>query len=240
MDNNASAPTMTSVANSISNQDDYLADLKQPASPFRGVLPSRYSNFAVRMKPPDVLYGENLLVPYPDNPFETPGSGMVNAAYALASYNRMVNSFSLLPIAGIGSFEMLGLAEGHPSIANLPYRYSLYAYMWDYYTDNPTNKLNYPSGNFAYIPLGLSDPTGEYATAYWLIGYGDENTLKNSPYNELLSNPNFPNLPRPMGDGDPTTPPAQGSYEFMVGQFVKGALVIKATKYEEQLSIDRS
>jgi prepilin-type N-terminal cleavage/methylation domain-containing protein len=51
MDNNASAPAMTAAAATIVNQDDYLGDLKQPGSPFRGVLPTHYSNFAVRMKP---------------------------------------------------------------------------------------------------------------------------------------------------------------------------------------------
>jgi prepilin-type N-terminal cleavage/methylation domain-containing protein len=239
MDNNAAAPAMTAAAATIVNQDDYLGDLKPPGSPFRGILPTHYSNFAVRMKSPDALFGENLLVPYPDNPLKTPGTGMINVAYALGSYNKTINTFSLLPITGITTPAPTGLAAGFPVITNLPYRYSIYAYMWDYYTDNPTNKLNYPQGNFAYIPLGLSDPSGEFATAYWLIGYGDEDTLKDSPYNELLNNANFPNFPPPMGDGDPTTPPVPGSYEFMVRHFVKGALVIKATKYEDQISIDR-
>lgn len=221
------------------NQDDFLADLKQPRSPFRDVLPQRYTSFAVRMKPPDALYAENLLVPYPDNPLKPPGQGMINVAYTLGTYHKNINTFSLLPITDSYSPSPIGLAPGYPNINNVTWRYSIYANMWDHYTNNPVNQWNYPSGEFAYIPLGLSDPSGEYATAYWLIGYGDEDTLKNSPYNRLLDNPNFPNFPPPMGDGNPTTPPIPGSYEFSVRQFVKGALVIKASKYENQLVIDR-
>ncbi len=231
--------TDTILARSKPNQDDFLSDIKQPRSPFRDVLPKRYTSFAVRMKPPDALFAENLLVPYPDNPMRAPGQGMINTAYTLGTYHKNINTFSLLPITSSFSPSPTGLAPGHPNINNLTWRYSIYAYMWDYYTDNPTNQGNYPIGEFAYIPLGLSDPSGEYATAYWLIGYGDENTLKNSPYNRLLDNPNFPNFPSPMGDGDPTTAPTAGTYEFSVRQFVKGALVIKASKYERQLVIDR-
>ena len=218
------------------NEDDYLSDIKLPRSPFRAVLPNRYS---VWMKPIDALYGENLLVPYPDNPLKAPGQGMVNVAYTLGTYHKSINTFSLLPITYPDRDPRIGLSQGRPSIGNAIYRYSVYEYGWDFYTDNPTNKWNYPSGEFAYIPIGLSDPSGEYATDYWLIGYGDENTLKNSPYNQLLDNPNFPNLPPPMGDGNPTTAPVPGTYEHSVREFVVGALVIKATKYENQLSIDR-
>ena len=232
----------------IVNQDDYLDDTKADRSPFRDVLPSRFSNFPKPMRAIDALYDEHLLVPYPDNPLRPPGTGMVNVAYTLGSFQKNINTFSLLPITGITSPDPIGLAPGRPipapgtnppSIRPYIYKYSIYAYMWDYYTANPTNKNNYPFGDFAYIPLGLSDPSGEYATDYWLIGYGDQGTLMNSAYNQLLDNLNFPNLPPPMGDGDPSTPPAAGTYEYMVRQFVKGALVIKATKYENQLSIDQ-
>jgi prepilin-type N-terminal cleavage/methylation domain-containing protein len=232
--------TSTIEAASQTNQDDFLSDIKQPRSPFRDVLPKRYTSFAVRMKPPDALFGESLLVPYPDNPLKAPGQGMINVAYTLGTYHKSINTFSLLPISA-DSTSRVGLAPGYPNSNNAMWRYSIYAHMWDYYTDNPVNKWNYPVGEFAYIPLGLSDPSGEYATAYWLIGYGNENTLKNSPYNQLLNNPNFPNFPSSMGgDGNPTTPPTPGTYEHSVRQFVKGALIIKTSKYEDQLVIDRS
>jgi prepilin-type N-terminal cleavage/methylation domain-containing protein len=238
----------TAIAQYTVNQDDYLDDTKQLPSPFRRVMSAKYSLFSARMRPIDALFEESLLVPYPDNPLKPPGIGMVNTAYALGSYYKATNNFSLVPITGFTSPPYLGLAPGYPkpvytaggpTIDAHVYKYSIYAYMWDYYTDNPVNQWNYPEGDFAYIPLGLSDATGRYATDYWLIGYGDQNTLKNSPYNQLLSNPNFPNLPPPLGDGFSNTPPAPGSYEFMVRQFVRGALIIKATKYEDQLSIDR-
>ena len=235
-------------ANAVVNQDDYLDDTKPDSSPFRAVLPSRYSNYPKPMKAIDALYDEHLLVPYPDNPLRPPGTGMVNVAFTLGSFQMNINTFSLLAITGVTSPNPIGLAPGRPipfpgsdppSIRSYIYKYSIYAYMWDYYTPNPTNKNNYPYGDFAYIPLGLSDPSGEYATDYWLIGYGDQGTLMNSPYNQLLENLNFPNLPPPMGDGNPATPPTPGSYEYQVRQFVKGALVIKATKFENQLSIDQ-
>ncbi|MBU1024285.1 type II secretion system GspH family protein [bacterium] len=219
---------------SQANQDDYLSDTKLPRSPFRAVLPSRYSvNPNVRMRSIDALYGENLLVPYPDNPLKPPGQGMVNVAYTLGTFQKNINTFSLLPIVYSDIGPRIGLSPGYPNIGNGTYRYSVYQYWWDDYMPN------YPAGEFAYIPVGLSDPSGEYATDYWLIGYGDESILLNSPYNQLLDNPNFPNLPRPLGDGNPSTPPVWGSYEHTVRQFVRGALVIKATKYEDQLSINR-
>ena len=236
------------ISNATVNQDDYLDDTKPDSSPFRWTLPSRYSSFPKPMKAIDALYDEHLLVPYPDNPLRGPGTGMVNVAYTLGSFQQNINAFSLLPITGITSPDPIGLAPGRPipypgtnppSIKPYVYKYSIYAYMWDYYTSNPTNKNNYPYGDFAYIPLGLSDPSGKYATAYWLIGYGDQNTLMNGPYNHLLDNPNFPNFPPPLGDGNPATPPSAGSYEFMVRQFIKGALGIKASKYVNQISIDQ-
>lgn len=231
--------TSTIEADSKPNQDDFLSDIKQPRSPFRDVLPKRYTSFAVRMKPPDALFGESLLVPYPDNPLKAPGQGMINVAYTLGTFHKSINTFSLLPISA-DSTSRIGLAPGYPNSNNVMWRYSIYAHMWDYYTPDQVNKDNYPTGEFAYIPLGLSDPSGEYATAYWLIGYGNENTLKNSPYNQLLNNPNFPNFPSSMGgDSNPTTPPTPGTYEHSVRQFVKGALVIKASKYEDQLVIRR-
>jgi len=236
-------------ANAVVNQDDYLTDTKPDSSPFRSVLPTIYANFPSPMRPIDALYEENLLIPYPDNPLRTPGTGMVNVAYTLGSFQKNINIFSLLPIINVNpNYNPIGIAAGRPmtapgssppSIRPLPYRYSIFAYMWDYYVDNPTYKANYPKGDFAYIPLGLSDPSGEYATAYWLIGYGDDGTLMNSPYNKLLENPNFPNFPPPLGDNDPATPPQVGTYEYMVRQFVKGALVIKASKFEDQISIDK-
>lgn len=249
MDRNLNDPSSTATAAYIVNQDDYLDDIKPLPSPFRRVMSQRYSVFGESMmKPIDALYGENLLVPYPDNPLRPPGTGMVNVAYVLGTYNRQINAFSLIPIEGYTSPPYIGLAPGYPkpvytdagpTIDPHIYKYSIYAYMWDYYTDNPVNKWNYPKGDFAYIPLGLTDPTGRYASGYWLIGYGDENTLKNSPYNELLADPNWPNFPPPLGTGNPYLPPVPGSYEFMVRQFIRGALVVKANMFEDQLSVTR-
>jgi prepilin-type N-terminal cleavage/methylation domain-containing protein len=120
------------------NQDDYLDDTKPDSSPFRSVLPSRYSNYPAPMRAIDALYEENLLIPYPDNPLRPPGTSMVNVAYTLGSFQKNINIFSLQPIIGVSSIAPIGLAAGRPmpapgtnppSIRPLPYRYSIFAYM---------------------------------------------------------------------------------------------------------------
>ena len=213
------------------HQDDYLEDMKGPDSPYRTV-PGQTSIGPPRlsMKPIDELYREGLYR-YIDNPFADPGTGMVNIAYFEYEYDPDRNNHAWCDIQGLG---LNGLAPGYPDPGGF-YRVLDPALneWWD--PDDPTTYDNYPMGNFAYIPLGFTKEDGKLATGYWIIGYGDETTFLNSPYNTLLEDPNWPNFDYPFGDSSSATPPVAGDFEAVVRQLMTGALVVRANIYEDQL-----
>ncbi|HYE79118.1 MAG TPA: prepilin-type N-terminal cleavage/methylation domain-containing protein [bacterium] len=234
------------------DQDDYLFDKKGPDSPFTApafssMYPQYRSNITRAnspMKPVDALVRDGFMPQnrYPQNPFK-PGSSMVNVAFTLGSYDRNTNTFRYENLPAIGSFQPTGVTLGRPTTrldGSLPpaYRYSLIAQTWS----NNAAARNamaeiYPEGDFAYIPLGFKDPTGALATDYWLIGYGNLDTLDNSAYNVWLEeNPTGPDFPPPMGDNNPR---ALTPFERAVRRLMVGALTIKGSKYTEQLDVTR-
>jgi hypothetical protein len=212
----------------ILNQDDYLEDMKIPDSPYRAVPgqtpigPPRQ-----RLKAVDELYREGLYR-YIDNPLADKGTAMVNVAYIEYDYNPTSNEgFLVNDILGSPYDE---LAIGYPD----PGGFYTSIPPWD--PNDPTTYDNYPAGNFAYIPMSFTREDGKYARGYWIIGYGDQKTLRSSPYNKLLDDPNWPNLKFPFGDGDPSTPPDPDSFEDTVRRLITGALVVRANVYEDQLT----
>lgn len=236
------------------DQDDYLFDKKGPNSPFvapafSSMYPQYRSNITRAnspMKPVDALVRDGFMPQnrYPQNPFK-PGNSMVNVAYTLGSYDRNTNTFKYESLPAIGSFQPTGVTMGRPGPGadgtnNLPdtYRYSLIAQTW---SNNAASRNVmqevYPEGEFAYIPLGFKDPTGALAIDYWLIGYGNLDTLDSSPYNVWLEdNPNGPDFPAPMGNSNPNvlTP-----FERAIRRLMVGALTVKGSKYTEQLDVSK-
>ncbi len=97
----------------------------------------------------------------------------------------------------------------------------------------------FPEGNFAYIPLDpvQTDPGQpdfmRYCRNYWLIIYGSTSTAERNKYEDVV-----PQFPRPLGDGDSTTPPT--AYEWTVRQALVGAMAVYATAYEDQLRVEGS
>ena len=150
---------------------------------------------------------------------------MVNIAYFEYEYNVNTNDAQWVDIAGLGVF---GLIPGYPD----PGGFYRILNPWD--PDDPTTYDNYPMGNFAYIPLSFTKEDGKLATGYWLIGYGDEKTFLNSPYNRLLEDPNWPYFDEQFDDDNMAYPAC--SIEQSVRQFVTGALVIRANIYQDQLN----
>jgi len=210
----------------VLNQDDYLEDMKLPDSPYRTipgqtpVIPQRQ-----RLKAIDELYRENLYR-YIDNPLADPGTAMVNVAYIEYQYDINTNDSQWVDIQGLNRW---GLSPGYPDPGGV---YRLLN-PWD--PLDQTTWVNYPAGNFAYIPLKFTKEDGKLVQGYWLIAYGDEKTLLNSPYNKLLQDPNWPNFDPPFGDGNRTTPPPVGSFEEYVRVLMTGALVVRANIYQDQL-----
>lgn len=221
----------------IRNQDDFLDDMREPDSPYRN-LPGQNPTGTPRqkMKPVDELYREGIYR-YKQNPYKDNGYAMVNVAYIEYEYDPTTNDYGW--VNNIDGLGYIGLAPGVPDVnvaASQVYRVLDPATeLWDPW--DTTTYLNYPSGDFAYIPLSFTTEKGKYCEGYWLIGYGDKNTLVDSPYNAMLQNdPNWPNFDPPFGDGDATTPPAGGSFEDSVRRLMMGALVVRANIYEDQLS----
>lgn len=219
----------------IHNQDDFLDDMRQPDSPYRLVPgqnpPGAPGDPRQKLKPIDELYREGLYH-YADNPFKDKGYAMVNVAYIEYEYDTTLNDFVWVTdivdqVQGINTIYD-GLAPGFPEPGGF---YSILD-PWDPW--DPTTYDNYPMGDFAYIPLSFTTEKGNFCEGYWLIGYGDKNTLVDSPYNKLLEDPNWPYFDPPFDDGN--TPPDPGSFEDTVRQLIAGALVIRANIYENQLS----
>ncbi|MEO7993360.1 MAG: type II secretion system protein [bacterium] len=232
-------------------QDDYLFDRKAPQSPFVGgsfttAYPLYLSNITKptsAMKPVDALVSGGFFEQnqYPPNPFR-PGNSMVNIAFMLGEYNRSINNFSLVTLPSVGGYTPRGLTIGRPGPSygstNLPanYKYSLYQTSWAQRSLPPGVAMAdiYPEGDFAYIPLGPKDPTSALVTDYWLIGYGNLATREASPYNAWLEqNPTLPDFPPPMGDGNVSN---LTGFERTIRQLLSGALVVKGSKYTDQLN----
>ncbi len=93
----------------------------------------------------------------------------------------------------------------------------------------------FPMGDFAYIPLDpiQPDPTAGdfmvFCKNYWIVGYGSLDTARANRYANII-----PNLPRPLGDGNPNTFTA---YERMVQRALCGALLVKGTAYMDQIRV---
>ncbi|MCD6218571.1 type II secretion system protein [bacterium] len=93
----------------------------------------------------------------------------------------------------------------------------------------------FPMGDFAYIPLDpiQPDPTAGdfmvFCKNYWIVGYGSMDTARANRYANIM-----PNLPRPLGDGNPNTFTA---YERMVQRALCGALLVKGTAYMDQIRV---
>jgi hypothetical protein len=215
------------------NQDDYLDDMKAPDSPYWRYPeynylhqwdPPRIGGDGIRrkMNPVDELYREGLYR-YIDNPLADPGTAMVNVAYIEYDFNINTNDFVWVNIQNTGRY---GLSPGLPGNNG---QYTLLN-LWD--LNDTTTWVNYPAGDFAYIPFNFSKSDGSLAQGYWLIAYGDEKTLVNSPYNKLLQDPNWPTFDVPFDDQDATY---VTSYEQMMRTLITGALVVKANVYQDQL-----
>ena len=218
-------------------QDDFFKDLNPATqSDFR----QRQGEFAFGdgpMNPVDPLILNGQMDVYPINPLLGPGVSMVNIAHMLYDYDAQTNDFVWVEftIAATGEIRV-GLCAARPG------PYGLYRPI-----DVIWNEQTYPQGDFAYIPLGFTNEQGTYCNGYWIISYGDLNTLKNSSYNRFALDPagnpidpyfaNWPNLPPPYGDGDPSSPPDPATVEYQIKRLMLGALDVRATTFEDQLTI---
>jgi prepilin-type N-terminal cleavage/methylation domain-containing protein len=223
-------------------QDDFYRDEMNPPSAFR----QRQGEPAFgsgAMHPVDVLILNGQLKDYPFNPLAGPGVSMLNIAHILYDYDSQSNDFTWVTITCADGDIRTGLCAALPfAQANLGGLYRpipMQAVPNSAWTED-----TYPKGNFAYIPFEFTSEEGKYCNGYWIISYGDITTFKNSPYNKFSFGPgseaafvNWPNLPRPYGDGDPSTPPDPLSFEYQVKRMIYGALDVRATIFEDQLVI---
>ena len=218
-------------------EDDYFKDELTPPSQFRkrkgetkwDGTPGDYKG---PMHPVDVLVLNGQFSAYPVNPLAGPGVPMVNIAHFLYDYDTRTNDFQWVTMTLADGQIRTGLT------AALPGPEGLYQPIQQIWTED-----SYPQGNFAYIPFNFTNSQATYCEGYWLICYGDLDTLKNSPYNkyslDLNGNPidpnyaNWPSLPFPYGDGDPSTPPA--GVELELKKLMLGALDVQATIFGEML-----
>lgn len=193
------------------------------------------SNFTGVMNPVDQLARNGQIDAYPENPLRGPGIPMVNIAHMLYDYDAQTNDSQWVQFTVNANGETrMGLCAARPVREGV---YEPIPFIW--------NEDTYPQGDFAYIPMQFTTGQGTYCTGYWLICYGDLNTLENSPYNKYALNrdlipydvsfANWPNLPPPYGDGISSTPPAPDTVEFEIKRLVQGALEIRATIFEDQL-----
>ena len=226
------SPPLVDTGNPL--QDDFFTDTDPNTfSAFRE-LPGQPDDIADgMMRPIDVLVRNGHFDAYPHNPLAGPGVPMINIAHMLYDYDAQTNDFQFVEFT-VSTDPMdvprLGLTAARPIANGL---YEPYDIIW--------TEENYPQGDFAYIPFDFSTEQGNYCSGYWLIAYGDLNTLSNSPYNKYSVNPldgtdidpaytNWPNLPPPYGDNDPTTPPAGVEYE--IKRLMLGALDVRTTIFE--------
>lgn len=235
--------------NAIIGGGPSLADTRNPLQDdfFKDLDPAAQSNFRLRqgefpfangpMNPVDPLVLNGQMDAYPINPLAGPGISMVNIAHMLYDYDAQTNDYIWVEFTIGSTGEVrVGLCAARPVPLGL---YRPIDIIW--------NEQTYPKGDFAYIPLKLTNEQGTYCDAYWIISYGDLNTLKNSPYNKFALDPagnvidpafaNWPNLPPPYGDGNASTPPDPLSVEYQIKRLTLGALDVRATAYEDQLTI---
>lgn len=112
---------------------------------------------------------------------------------------------------------------------------------WDRNGDNRVtpqdlqNFYTFPEGDFAYIPLDpiQTDPTApdfmQYCKGYWIVAYGSKDTARANKYANV-----YPNLPRPLGDGNPNT---ATPYELMIRRALCGAMSVRGTVYLDQIRV---
>jgi type II secretory pathway pseudopilin PulG len=219
-------------------QDDFFKDLIAPQSNFR--LRRGEPVFGTGpMHPVDQLILNGQFEAYPINPLAGPGVPMVNVAHILYDYDTQTNDFQWVQFTLTDTGERrVGLCAAIPDIGGF---YKPIPVIW--------NEQTYPQGDFAYIPFEFTNEQGTYCNGYWIISYGDLTTLKNSPYNRFALDQNgfpvdpspkyanWPNLPPPYGDGDPTTSPDPLSFEYQVKHLMLGALDVRATVFEDQLAV---
>ncbi len=220
----------------VLNQDDFIYDMKLPDSPYRvvpGQNPTDVGGLREKMKAVDELIYNRILDVYWDNPLESPGNAMLNVAYMEYDYDPQTNDFDW--VGGITSpngTSYNGLAPARLSI-NPGTHEGEYRILdpWDPY--DPSTWVNYPAGHFAYIPLRFTNPNGTTAEGYWLIGYGNLNTLENSKYNRLLDDPDWPYFEGPFDDDNPMY---NSGIEATMRILISGALVVRGNIYMDQLT----
>jgi prepilin-type N-terminal cleavage/methylation domain-containing protein len=231
------SPPLADTGNPL--QDDYYRDVLPPPSAFRERRGEPAFDSATPpppMRPVDTLVRNGIMDAYPINPLKGAGVPMVNVAYILYDYDTQTNDGSFITFTLGGSGEVrYGLCAALPRPGGL---YEPIPVIWD--------DLTYPQGDFAYIPFEFSTQEGTYCNGYWIIAYGDLNTLQTSQYNKYSLYPdgtdidpsyaNWPNLPPPYGDGSPDTPPVQGTFEYEVKRLMRGALDVRTTIFEDQLT----
>jgi len=231
------SPPLADTGNPL--QDDFYRDVLPPESMFRNRRGEPAFDSDVPpppMRPVDALARNGIMEAYPVNPLKGAGVPMVNIAYMLYDYDTQTNdgSFVTFNLGGVAQMRY-GICAANPRPGGY---YEPIPIIWD--------DLTYPQGNFAYIPFEFSTQEGTYCNGYWIIAYGDLTTLETSSYNKYSLYPdgtdidpsyaNWPNLPPPYGDGIPDTPPAMGTFEYEVKRLMRGALDVRATIYEDQLT----
>jgi len=215
-------------------QDDFYMDADNfTTSYFRDRQGER--PFGEPMTPVDELVKNGHFDSYPENPLRAPGIPMVNVAYILYQYDSETNDSQWVDITVTEAGEVRrGLCAARPSIEGI---HEPLPVIWD--------DLTYPQGDFAYIPFEFTNNQGKYCKGYWIISYGDLNTLQTSEYNKYSLNPDtglpidpeyadWPNLPQPYSDGDPTTPPVEGEFQYELKRMMLGALDVRYTIFEDR------
>jgi prepilin-type N-terminal cleavage/methylation domain-containing protein len=233
------SPALADTGNPL--QDDFYKDSNPAAvSLFRDrpgeiAWDGNPANFSGPMNPVDQLARNGQINAYPINPLRGPGVPMVNIAHMLYDFDAQTNDSQWVQFTVAANGEnRMGLCAARPVVGGV---YDAIPVIW--------NQDTYPQGDFAYIPMEFTTEQGTYCSGYWLICYGDLNTLENSPYNKYAlsaslvpfdpSYNNWPNFPPPYGDGIAATPPAPNTVEYEIKRLVQGALDIRATVFEDQL-----
>jgi len=231
------SPPLADTGNPL--QDDFYRDVLPPPSAFRnrrGEPAFDSDTPPPPMRPVDVLVRSGIIEAYPVNPLRGAGVPMVNVAYILYDYDTQTNDARFVDFTLDASGEVRqGLCAARPIPGGF---YEPIPEIW--------NEQTYPQGNFAYIPFDFNTQEGTYCNGYWIIAYGDLTTLQTSPYNKYSLYPdgsdvdpsftNWPNFPPPYGDGNPETEPVEGTIEYEVKRMMRGALDVRATVFEDQLT----
>jgi len=216
-------------------QDDFYRDEDTSTlSAFR-TRPNEPDGPPEPMHPVDELALNGHMDAYPVNPLAGPGVPMKNIAFMLYDYDTQTNDNQWVEVTvSMNGEARMGLCAAQPAPGGF---YDPIPLIWD--------ETTYPQGDFAYIPMEFTNEQGRYCNGYWIISYGDLNTLQTSPYNKYSLDPingnpidpnfaNWPNLPPPYGDGSPTTPPAAGTVEYEIKRLMLGALDVRASIFEDQ------